>query len=185
MEYLLLLFFLAYLAPWVLAEGIGHRHANLILALTLGLGWTGVGWAVAMGWVVRDWPHEPTPPKLVLLRPGMVLVDPARGRAKAFAMGLAALALLALIALAVLATAEPPTLEWRSAEVVLDSASVRGGPGEAWPVVGALGVGCPVSVLAREGAWRHVWRLEGCGETRSARGGWVRVESLRGRDESG
>ena len=48
MEYLFLLLFVFYLAPWVLAESIEHRRANTILFLNLGLGWTGLGWLAAV-----------------------------------------------------------------------------------------------------------------------------------------
>ena len=43
MEYLFLVLFILYIAPWVLAESIEHRSANAILLLNLGLGWTGIG----------------------------------------------------------------------------------------------------------------------------------------------
>ena len=50
MEFLLVFLLILYLAPWVLAESIEHRRANTILALNLGLGWTGLGWVIALVW---------------------------------------------------------------------------------------------------------------------------------------
>ena len=39
-----------YLAPAAIAFGRNHRAAPAILALTLFLGWTGLGWIVALVW---------------------------------------------------------------------------------------------------------------------------------------
>ena len=48
MEYVILVAFLIYLAPWMLAEGVGHPRAKGILWLNLVLGWTVVN-------MKRDW----------------------------------------------------------------------------------------------------------------------------------
>ena len=39
-----------YFLPWLLARSRHHRQATAIFALTLLLGWTFIGWAVAMVW---------------------------------------------------------------------------------------------------------------------------------------
>ena len=54
MEYALFLVILLYLLPWMLAEAIEHPRRAWILALTLGLGWTGLAWVLGLAWVWRD-----------------------------------------------------------------------------------------------------------------------------------
>lgn len=180
MEYLLLLALILYLAPWMAAEGIEHPDANTILALTLGLGWTGIGWLVAARWVYRDWPRETPPPQLVLLGPD----SPApRTRSPAAALGRAALAAGTLFAVGALFLALPISsaedASLRFAVIDRPDAQVRLGPGAGWPVVGPLPAGCRVRVLEYEGAWRRVWRLPDCVSGESGRNGWIRMEMLR------
>ena len=177
MEYLFLLIFLLYLAPWVFAESIEHRSSTTILFLNLGLGWTGVGWLAAAGWVYRDWPREVAPPELVLVRPGEESrPSPAR---RALVPGLASLALVAGVALIARSTPTEVAPEWAIAEVDRATARVHLGAGTDWPEVGSLGSRCRVRVLEREGGWMRVWRLDGCDEVMSGRSGWVRMEALR------
>jgi len=44
----------AYFLPALVAMLRGHRQAVAILVLNLLLGWTGIGWAVAMVWAVMQ-----------------------------------------------------------------------------------------------------------------------------------
>ena len=39
-----------YMLPYLLAESHEHRHATAIGALNLFLGWTVLGWVVALAW---------------------------------------------------------------------------------------------------------------------------------------
>lgn len=185
MEYVFIAAFVLYLAPWMAAEAIEHRRATTIGFLTVGLGWTGVGWLAAATWVARDWPRERPP------RPDLVLVASAAAASaidapapprlpRAAAVALLVLALCgAAHGLRVLANA-PAEPEWTHARVAEARAVLRMGPGERWGALGGLTQSCPVRVLEREGAWRRVWRLEGCDAETRARTGWVRIESLVG-----
>ena len=47
----------AYFAPWVIAVWYDHRNQKAIGLLNLFLGWTLVGWVVALIWAV----YRPTP----------------------------------------------------------------------------------------------------------------------------
>ena len=53
MEYALFVGLLVWLAPWFVAVATGHRHHGLVLALSLLLGWSVVGWVFALWWA---WP---------------------------------------------------------------------------------------------------------------------------------
>lgn len=177
MEYLVLVLFIFYLAPWVLAESIEHRRANTILFLNLGLGWTGIGWLAAAGWVYRDWPREVTPPNLVLVRPSPPVQPLDWHRAV-----MPALASLVVVAgVATVAGLSPSTTEpdWEIGEVDRAIAHVHMGAGTDWPEVGRLHARCRVRVLEREGGWLRMWRLDDCGEGMTGRSGWVRMEALR------
>lgn len=44
----------AYCAPTFTALRREHPHTGVIAVLNLGLGWTIVGWAIAMGWAKAD-----------------------------------------------------------------------------------------------------------------------------------
>ncbi|MEM9175916.1 MAG: superinfection immunity protein [Myxococcota bacterium] len=188
MEYLFILLFMLYLAPWVLAESIEHPNANTILFVTLALGWTGIGWLAAAGWVYRDWPREPTRPQLVLVRPEAIEEPPYRTRTWTGA-------LLALAAVVVVVAGGPAFVmmrstevapEWEIAEVKGSSAQVHLGAGVEWPEVGSIGAPCRVRVLERDGSWLRIWRLEGCAAGMSGRSGWIRMEALRpAPDEAG
>jgi hypothetical protein len=48
----------AYFLPAISAECRGHHNATAILTLNLLLGWTGLGWMIAMVWAMT----EPLPP---------------------------------------------------------------------------------------------------------------------------
>lgn len=39
-----------YLTPSILAVHVGHPHMPLIVCLNVLLGWTVVGWLIALGW---------------------------------------------------------------------------------------------------------------------------------------
>lgn len=47
---------LLYLLPTWLAFGNRHRNLMRVLALNLSLGWTLLGWIVALGWAL--WPNQ-------------------------------------------------------------------------------------------------------------------------------
>lgn len=50
---LILLVMLAiYLFPTIVASGRGHRSAGAVFALNLLLGWTFVGWVIALVWAL-------------------------------------------------------------------------------------------------------------------------------------
>lgn len=51
---LTLVVLVAYCAPTLTAFRREHPHAGVIAVLNLALGWTIVGWAVAMGWANTD-----------------------------------------------------------------------------------------------------------------------------------
>ena len=177
MEFLALALFIFYLAPWVLAESIEHRRANAILFLNLALGWTGIGWLAAAGWVYRDWPREVSPPNLVVVRPGPVVQPPNWRRAVVPAL----VSLVLVAGVATVAGLSPSTTEpdWEIGEVDRANARVHMGAGSDWPEIGRLDARCRVRVLEREGGWLRVWRLEDCGEGMTGGAGWVRMEALR------
>ena len=177
MEYLFLVLFVLYLAPWVLAESIEHRSSIAILFLNLGLGWTGIGWLVAAGWGYRDWPREVTRPELVVVRPETHSRPPDWRRA--IVPTLASLALVAGVAVIAGQCPIEVTSDWQIAEVDGPVARVHLGAGAAWPEVGTLGPRCRVRVLEREGGWMRIWRLDGCSESMDGRSGWIRMEALR------
>lgn len=45
---------LAYLAPWIIACLRNHRNVLAICVVTLFLGWTLIGWVVALAWACTD-----------------------------------------------------------------------------------------------------------------------------------
>ena len=181
MEYLFLVLFVFYLAPWVLAESIEHRRANTILFLNLGLGWTGIGWLAAAGWVYRDWPREVTRPTLVLVPPTPAVQPPDWRRAVVPAV----VSLVLVAGVAIVAGLAPSTTapDWEIGEVDRATARVHLGAGTDWPEIGRLASRCRVRVLEREGGWLRVWRLEDCGEGMTGQSGWVRMETLRSASE--
>lgn len=177
MEYLLILLVIFYLSPWVLAESIEHRRANAILFLNLGLGWTGIGWLAAAGWVYRDWPRPAKRPALVVVRPDAAPRPDAWRRA--LPPSLASLALVA--AVATISSLDPAQGRsgWELAEVGHTTASVHLGAGSDWPAIGRLPARCRVRVLEREAGWLRIWRLDDCGDGMPGRAGWTRMEALR------
>lgn len=49
----LILFFLCvYFLPTIVAQFRGHRSVGAVCALNLFLGWTGLGWVVALVWAL-------------------------------------------------------------------------------------------------------------------------------------
>ena len=53
------LIMLVYFAPYVNAVLTKNRHVSAIAALNLLLGWTLIGWVVALSWSFMDQPSEP------------------------------------------------------------------------------------------------------------------------------
>ena len=52
---LLVLFgFAVYFAPWLTASSRKHRNRAAIAVLNFFLGWTGIGWIVALVWAYTD-----------------------------------------------------------------------------------------------------------------------------------
>lgn len=51
---LILLGFALYFAPWLIARSRAHRNAPAIAALNFFLGWTALGWIVALVWAYTD-----------------------------------------------------------------------------------------------------------------------------------
>src|SRR5260370_6868323 len=52
-QFLYLLFLIPYLLPSFVAAARGHRNGQAILLLNLFLGWTVLGWIVALVWAAR------------------------------------------------------------------------------------------------------------------------------------
>lgn len=52
MEAALVLFI--YLAPWIVAGARGHSSVGGIAVINLFLGWTLIGWVVALAWACSD-----------------------------------------------------------------------------------------------------------------------------------
>ncbi|MCG8592286.1 MAG: superinfection immunity protein, partial [Proteobacteria bacterium] len=48
MEFMILVLWVAYLAPFIVAVGRDHPRPARILTATLLLGWTGIGWAACL-----------------------------------------------------------------------------------------------------------------------------------------
>jgi len=51
---LLLVLLALYFTPWFVAAARQHRQVNAIGALTILLGWTFIGWAVALVWSLTE-----------------------------------------------------------------------------------------------------------------------------------
>ena len=47
-----------YFTPTIVAAMLGKRHTRTIFIVNLSLGWTGVGWIVALIWALRRPPVE-------------------------------------------------------------------------------------------------------------------------------
>jgi len=52
----------AYLLPALVAHWRHHPQENQVFILNLLLGWTLIGWAVALIWAVREYGERPTTP---------------------------------------------------------------------------------------------------------------------------
>ncbi len=57
MEYVLFLFLIVYLMPWIFAEARDHGDASRILLLNVLLGWTLLGWIAAWLWAGKAPPR--------------------------------------------------------------------------------------------------------------------------------
>jgi Superinfection immunity protein len=68
MEVVLCLLCALYLAPFVVAARHDHERLGWILAVNLLLGWTGIGWLLALRWARR--PAPPAPEPVVVARRG-------------------------------------------------------------------------------------------------------------------
>lgn len=180
MEFVLAGLIVVYLMPWVIAEGLRHPRANAIMWLVLLGAWTAVGWVAALLWALRARPRRRPPPTLALV--GRDPLPPPGGPWPArLRAGLGALAGVAVAGSLVALDAGPPprlpasgVVEPGHGRLVL-----RMGPHRAWPAVGEARAPCRLELLEREGAWRHVWRLDPCPGTMRGRSGWARIEDLR------
>jgi hypothetical protein len=78
MEVALCLLFALYLAPFMVAARNDHERIGGVLAVNLLLGWTGIGWLVALRWARR--PAPPPPEPVVVARRGhlRLLASPDR-----------------------------------------------------------------------------------------------------------
>ncbi len=54
MEFALFFVFVFYIVPWIIAVSRDHDHYGAILAFNLLLGWTGIGWWLALFWAFRS-----------------------------------------------------------------------------------------------------------------------------------
>lgn len=50
----LLVLLVVYFIPTLYAKKVGHRNSDAILLLNLFLGWTFIGWVIAMVWAAMD-----------------------------------------------------------------------------------------------------------------------------------
>ncbi len=183
MEYALFLVILLYLLPWMLAEAVEHPRRAWILALTLGLGWTGLVWVLGLAWVWRDWPRPSRRPVLRLVDPGVVPAPSPRSARwrrwrRRLVLGGGGLALATLLGWLVLRPPERMPVSgvaWLSR----DGVAIRMGPDERWHRLGELGRPCRLGLLEREGRWRRVSRLGECAGSMRGRLGWVPVDALR------
>lgn len=53
--------FVVYFLPSITANGYNHRNRRAIFALNLLLGWTFIGWALALVWALTDDPASSSP----------------------------------------------------------------------------------------------------------------------------
>jgi hypothetical protein len=72
-EFALFGLFVLYLTPWILAVAREHERQAVILAATLLLGWTGIGWLAILVWAARSDPRMHPPPRLEALEGGATL----------------------------------------------------------------------------------------------------------------
>lgn len=185
MEFVLIVLLVIYLVPAILADKIHHPQRGRILALNLGLGWTGVGWIAAALWVWRDWPRETRRPKLVVVPPDGALdlqgsTAPPLSRHLLQLGGGGALALIATlwwVGPGGSVDGPPPG----SFLAILDQPrdDVRAGPGERWSVLGEVKAPCRATLIEQRGAWQYIQQLEGCSSLRTQRTGWVRRQGWR------
>lgn len=52
----LIIAFVWYFTPWIVAALRGHRQKYAILALNLFMGWTVIGWVLALVWALTNEP---------------------------------------------------------------------------------------------------------------------------------
>jgi hypothetical protein len=79
MEVVLCLLCALYLAPFIIAARREHERLGGVLALNLLVGWTGIGWLLALRWALRP---SPAPEPAVRARRGHLrLLEPPPGSA--------------------------------------------------------------------------------------------------------
>ena len=67
MEFVLFAALVVYLVPFVVAAARDHEHLHWILALDIALGWTGIGWLLALAWAClsADQLHRRRPAEVI------------------------------------------------------------------------------------------------------------------------
>jgi hypothetical protein len=63
--------FVGYLVPWIAAVAREHHRHGVILAATLLLGWTGIGWLAALAYALVSDPRPEAPCPLRLIPGGL------------------------------------------------------------------------------------------------------------------
>lgn len=169
-----------YLAPFAVAEAYEHRHRYAILALNVMTGWTGVGWVAALVWALRGRPRPPRPPPslYVVGRPAPVTL-PSFWRTTRSALVVGGTLSICAAVLAFVPRARPVQSPVAArASLAVERVEVRRGPSERWERVGSIETPCRVYVSAREGAWRRIWPLPGCGGQLEGQAGWISADAL-------
>jgi len=91
MEGLLLLYVACYFLPWIIAAARRHRNTSAIFILNLFLGWTFLGWVVALVWAatnnVAPAPVGGAPAITLPERLGIRLTDRGRNAVKFLIVG--------------------------------------------------------------------------------------------------
>lgn len=178
MEYVVFLALLLYLLPWLVAAGYEHRRESWILALVVGLGWTGVGWLAALVWAWSGRPR-PAPVLHVAGRPPPI-EPPSRWRLslRGVAVGLAATCGVAFVAWQLSLPPDRVPISG-TASLLAANVPVHRGPGVGWPSVGSLESPCTLHLLESVGEWRRIWRTQGCAGSMSGNAGWLPASQLR------
>lgn len=78
-EFFAFALFVGYLMPWIAAVAREHPRHGAILAFTLLLGWTGLGWMAALAYALMSDPHPSRSRPLRLIAGGARPADAAPG----------------------------------------------------------------------------------------------------------